>query len=263
MSQALRYRLASSLVLAPLVIAAIVLGRPWSLMLLVVLIVILAWEWTSLTLGRIVPLALVALIVGPLCAVLLASYGYWAWAPLALLLAGLCARLPAGPSQVKREEAGWPLIGSFYIGLPCLAFLWLREGHAEGLSWTLWLIAVVWAVDVFAYLVGSRIGGPKLWPCLSPRKTWSGLLGGMTAGILVGTVGGVWIAPPPPWGLAVIAGCLGLIAQGGDLAESAIKRRFGVKDASALIPGHGGLLDRVDGLLPASIALALALWLGA
>ncbi len=131
------------------------------------------------------------------------------------------------------------------------------------MDWTLWLLAIVWAVDTFAYLVGSQVGGPKLWPRLSPRKTWSGFLGGTSAGILIGMLGGFWISGQPLWLLAALAAMLGLVAQAGDLAESALKRRFGVKDASALmLPGHGGLMDRVDGLLPASIALAVALWLG-
>ncbi len=263
MGEALRWRLLSSFCLAPPVLAAVVLGMPWSGLLLLAVIILLAWEWTSLTLGRFLLPPGLALIVGLVLAVVLASQGQWLWVPVALVVGGLAASLVVPASaQAPRKEA-WFLGGSLYIGLACVALYYLREDQAAGLDWTLWLLAVVWAVDVFAFLVGRSLGGWKLWPSVSPRKTWSGFAGGLLAGVMIGLTGSFWIEARPLWELALGAGLLSLVVQGGDLAESAVKRHFDVKDASALIPGHGGLLDRVDGLLPASIALALALWLGA
>ncbi|MEO1190156.1 MAG: phosphatidate cytidylyltransferase [Pseudomonadota bacterium] len=260
MSLALRQRLASAIVLGPLVVAAIVLGEPWSLLLLIFVVVALAWEWTRLTLPQFVLLAFLSLVAGPMAAVILASRDQWALGLLALLVSGLLAMLIS--RQQQDGQGLWLLLGAFYIGLPALALYWLRDIHPEGLGWTLWLVAIVWAVDVFAYLVGSQVGGPKLWPRLSPRKTWSGFAGGTAAGLGMGLLGGLWLETTALWVLAALAFLLVLVTQAGDLFESAIKRRFGVKDAGSLIPGHGGLLDRVDGLLPASIALAVALWLG-
>jgi len=231
-------------------------------MLLLAMLFLLAWEWTRLTLGSFALPAGPLMMLGPVSAIVLAGVGYWGWSALPLLLAGGAAGLASPGVAGRRWRGFWLLAGSFYIGLPCLALLWLREEMPDGLGWTLWLIAVVWAVDTFAYLVGKRLGGAKLWPRLSPNKTWAGFVGGTCAGLLVGAVGSLWLDARSPVFLVAVSGGLALVAQGGDLAESAMKRRFGVKDASGLIPGHGGLLDRVDGLLPASIALAVALWLG-
>ncbi len=263
MSEALRWRLLSSLVLAPPVLAAVVLGMPWSGLLLLAIIVLLGWEWTNLTLGRFALPGGHILIGGVILAVILASQALWVLAILALGLGGCLAAFQAPKATDARHRGRWLLVGSLYIGSACLALYYLREDRPNGLAWTLWLIAIVWAVDVFAYLVGRNIGGWKLWSSVSPRKTWSGFAGGSLAGTLVGLCGGFWLDVPSLWALALGAAALSLVAQGGDLAESAIKRHFGVKDASTLIPGHGGLLDRVDGLLPASMALAVALWLGA
>ncbi len=236
---------------------------PWTGLLLLAMIVLLAWEWVSLTLGRFALPSGVLLIAGITLSVVLASQDHWLWGGLALAIGGLAAAL-ASPREGGRGGASvWLLSGSLYIGFACLALYYLRERQAEGLGWTLWLLAVVWAVDIFAFLVGRRVGGWKLWPSVSPRKTWSGFAGGTLAGIMMGICGIFWLDARPLWELALGAALLSLVVQAGDLAESAVKRHFDVKDASALIPGHGGLLDRVDGLLPASIALALALWLGA
>ena len=261
-NQAFWRRLLSSLVLAPPVLAAVVLGMPWSLLLLLAMLLLLVWEWTKLTLGGFPPLAGSLLALGPILAVVLAGTGHWSLAPLPLLLGGAVAAA-AAPALPGRPRRGlWLLAGSFYVGLPCLALLWLREELPGGLGWTLWLILVVWAADSCAYLVGKGIGGPKLWPRLSPNKTWAGFAGGTLGALAVGLLGHLWLETVPPALLAGAALLLALVAQLGDLAESGLKRRFGVKDSSGLIPGHGGLLDRVDGLLPASIALAVALWLG-
>jgi phosphatidate cytidylyltransferase len=146
-----------------------------------------------------------------------------------------------------------------YLGWPCILLIWLRDLHeVQGLYWTVLVFAVAWSADILAYLVGSFVGGPKLWPRFSPNKTWSGFIGGLTAGMIAGAAMAGWL----DMGLlnAFWGGVLGLAAalatMGGDLWESALKRRFGVKDAGNLIPGHGGLLDRVDGLMFAVVVVS-------
>ena len=146
-----------------------------------------------------------------------------------------------------------PLIaGLIYIVLAMLALGWLRANPAAGLATILFLLAVVWSSDVGAYAAGRLIGGPRLAPSISPGKTWSGAAGGLVAAVIVGAVAArLWHGPFGP--AMVAAGALGIASQLGDLLESAAKRQFGVKDSSHLIPGHGGLLDRLDGLIAAAL----------
>ena len=153
----------------------------------------------------------------------------------------------------------WTLAGIFYIGLPVVALIWLRE-QDQGRVTAFWLLLVVWATDSAAYAAGRLIGGWRLMPSVSPNKTWAGLIGGMVAAAAVGAILGAVLELNA--GLLAVAGlALALVAQAGDLMESAIKRRFGAKDSGKLIPGHGGLLDRIDGLMtaaPAAAAMCLA-----
>lgn len=155
----------------------------------------------------------------------------------------------------KDESSLWRVAGMFYIAVPCAAIVWLRNVQIEGvensgLKLVLYLLLAVWATDIGAYFTGRIIGGAKLAPSISPGKTWAGLGGGMAA---AGVAGGIsCIFSPYPitlWGAILLAVVLAGVAQAGDLFESWIKRRAGVKDSSTLIPGHGGLLDRVDGLM--------------
>ena len=140
--------------------------------------------------------------------------------------------------------------GVFYIAVPLSCLLWLR-GMTDGRESVLFLVVVIWATDIGAYLVGRLVGGPKLAPVLSPGKTWSGAAGGLASSLLAGLV-----VPP---GMPVLALLLGVACQAGDLLESGIKRHVGVKDSGHLIPGHGGLLDRLDGLLAAAPVAALVM----
>jgi phosphatidate cytidylyltransferase len=150
-------------------------------------------------------------------------------------------------------------LGIPYIGIGGFSLLWLRLQPAEGLSATLFLVAVIWSTDIGAYLAGRFIGGAKLAPRISPGKTWSGSLGGLVIGGIVGAL----MAHFADWGIALAALfaalLLSLCAQAGDLLESAIKRKLGVKDSGRTIPGHGGLFDRLDGFLAAApVAVILA-----
>lgn len=153
----------------------------------------------------------------------------------------------------RRPAMGWGLL---YIGMPAFALLALNWAWAE---LCLWLFLVVWSVDIFAYFAGRGIGGPKLAPRISPNKTWAGLIGGMLGAGIVGAIA-AWAMQLDPLFLWIGAP-MGLLAQLGDLYESAVKRRHGVKDSGAIIPGHGGVLDRLDGLLPAAVATFAALFL--
>jgi phosphatidate cytidylyltransferase len=148
-------------------------------------------------------------------------------------------------------------LGALYAGLPVVALVWLYRGDSAGPTAVLFLLLAVWAADTGAYFAGRLIGGPKLVPRISPNKTWSGLAGGMAAGGVIGTAFAL-ARPELSLGYMLLAGALlGAVAQGGDLLESALKREYGVKDASTLIPGHGGFMDRIDGLIAAVVVSAI------
>lgn len=164
------------------------------------------------------------------------------------------------------RAVGLPLGGALWIALAGAGLVWLRADPAVGRANLLFVLLIVWGSDIGAYLVGRWLGGPKLAPLISPGKTWSGTLGGIVAAVLVALAAQGWIPGRGGivWGIGVAAG-LCVIGQAGDLAESWAKRRAGVKDSGALIPGHGGVLDRLDALLavaPCAALLALALGRG-
>ncbi len=164
-------------------------------------------------------------------------------------LTGLCAILLAVISFRARLGTGL-----LYATLPAIALVLLREQPGQGLALALWTLVIVWATDIGAYFAGRAIGGPRLAPTISPNKTWAGLFGGMAAAGLIGAA----IA----WGTALplfcwVAGApLAVAAQMGDLFESWLKRRSGVKDSGKLLPGHGGVLDRLDGVVPVALLVA-------
>ena len=135
-------------------------------------------------------------------------------------------------------------------------------GEQTGRLLLFWLLGLVWATDVGAFFVGRSLRGPKLWPRISPNKTWSGMVGGLAAAGLVGAAFATALASALLWPAVAASLLLSLVSQAGDFFESGIKRHFGAKDASELIPGHGGLLDRLDGLLAATLVLAFLAWLG-
>jgi phosphatidate cytidylyltransferase len=172
-------------------------------------------------------------------------------APVAMGIAGtVIAGLLYGV-LCRRVAMGW---GYIYIGLPAFALAVLNWAWWE---LVLWLMLVTWSTDIFAYFAGRGIGGPKLAPRISPNKTWAGLIGGMLGAALVAVVAGqlLDIDSAFRWAGAPLA----LLAQLGDLYESAVKRRWGVKDSGSLLPGHGGVLDRVDGLMPVAVATLILL----
>lgn len=167
----------------------------------------------------------------------------------------LVTRSSAGASYPR--FLAWMIAGLLYAGVLALAPAILRRDPALGLVAILFLFAVVWATDIVAYFTGRALGGPKLWPAVSPNKTWSGALGGVLGGavaaLVVAKLAGLGIASM----LVLVAIGLSIASQAGDLLESALKRQFGTKDASDLIPGHGGLMDRLDGFLTAVLAAVM------
>ncbi len=145
--------------------------------------------------------------------------------------------------------------GTLYCGLPVFALLLIREAPGDGVVFAFWTLALVWATDIGAYAAGRAIGGPKLAPAISPNKTWAGLGGGVIAAGLFGMA--MLYAGDLPLGLALTSPLLAIVAQAGDLYESWLKRRAGVKDSGNILPGHGGVLDRLDGLVPVAPVAAL------
>lgn len=260
----LRKRVLSAAILAPVALACIWLGAlPWTL-LIALAAAGLGVEWVHLCGGRIRTPAGVAVPSSVLLAGAMAVAGQ---AGIGVALLGAAAllvwTLDRADPRAARLAAGIP-----YVGLAAIALIWLRRDWTAGRANVLFLVLVVWASDIGAYLLGRWIGGPKLAARISPTKTWAGVAGGLLAAVAAGLgtarlVGGDLGGTADLWHTARVAAGLGLMAQAGDLLESGIKRRFGVKDSGRLIPGHGGLLDRLDGLLTAASAAAvLALALG-
>jgi phosphatidate cytidylyltransferase len=251
----LAIRAASALVLVPAAVGAVWWGGPPFLLLIAVGVALLAIEWAGMSAPkaplRVLSVVLVAVLSGVFLIYLRYVPAAWAMMALGAGAAALVARRVA-------ERPADAAFGVVYIGVPCLALVWLR-GTPEGALWVLMLFAVTWAADIAAFLVGSVLKGPKLWPRFSPNKTWSGFVGGLAASTATGALCSALFgdAMGPLTG-AVIGLTGGLATMGGDLWESMLKRRFGVKDSGDLIPGHGGLLDRVDGLMFAVLVLAIA-----
>jgi phosphatidate cytidylyltransferase len=256
----LRLRVVSAVALAPLPVAAIWFGWPWLPLLTGVAAAVMAWEWGRLCrhghFGQ-TGIVLVAVVLAAVAAAALASPGF------AFGTALLGAGLVFWAARRKRDlEPQWTAFGALWVALPCVCLLWLARDGPTGRATLLWVLAVVWATDIGAYAVGRTLGGPHLAPRWSPHKTWAGLAGGVLCAALAGWITTAWLGISPVVPLVLVSAGLAIVEQFGDLAESAAKRRFGVKDSSGLIPGHGGLLDRLDGLLAVIPVVALLTLIG-
>jgi phosphatidate cytidylyltransferase len=253
-------RVISALTLAPLPIAAIWFGSPWLPLLTAAAAAVMAWEWGRLCrgghFGRI-GLVLVGVVLVSVAVAALAS------ARLALGTAVLGAAVVFWVARERRDlDPQWTAFGALWVALPCVCLLWLARDGSTGRATLLWVLAVVWATDIGAYVAGRALGGPRLAPRWSPRKTWAGLAGGIACAAFAGWATAAWLEISPALPVVLVSAGLAVIEQFGDLAESAAKRRFGVKDSSGLIPGHGGLLDRLDGLLAVIPVVALLTLIG-
>ena len=194
-----------------------------------------------------------AAVVMAAVALIAAFLGGYIFAILVAIVAGVMfvewRRLTEG------RGGGWIVAGFVYALLPAMALLWLRDRAPQGLELVFWVFIVTWTTDIGAYFAGRAIGGPKLAPSISPNKTWAGLIGGMASAGLAGLAWTQYVMLPVS--LIWLAPAFAAAAQGGDVFESWLKRRAGAKDSGTLLPGHGGILDRLDGLVVVAALTAL------
>ncbi len=248
-------RAASATVLIPAAVAAIYFGGWVLLIFMAVGVALLALEWGAMSApGAPIRIA-AAVTVAVLISLFFAYYGHYrvAWA-----IAAVGALVTALVGNSLSERPADTAYGVIYIAPAVLALSWLRA-MPNGISWTIMVFAVAWAADIFAFAAGNVFKGPKLWPRFSPNKTWAGFFGGLGGAMVAAVLVAVFSTARLSVGAAALVGLAGgLATMAGDLWESMLKRRFGVKDSGDLIPGHGGLLDRVDGLMFAIVALAAA-----
>ena len=250
---ALTKRIISALVLMPIVIAAVYHGGSAFAAMIAFAAVVMVFEWSRMVERRVLTNAFYALVCASAAAMYFAAAGNYDAALFSAAIGGLASSLFA-----KRNSGIgiWSGFAAFYVIIPCIALVWLRLDAPSGRALSFLLFGVVWAADSGAFLFGKFIGGPKISYALSPSKTWSGIGGGVMGGCLIGAVfGAVTIGPAAALLYTVIGGGLGAASVLGDLFESGIKRYFGLKDISGFIPGHGGALDRLDGMIFATSAM--------
>lgn len=254
----LALRVVSALVLAPLAVAVAYLGG-WSFVVFWGLAAAgVLWEWTSLVALADRRVLLMAGLAPLALAMALGGTGR--------LLAGVIVAVMGALSAAALAPAArrlWVAGALPYAAAIVLAPVALRADTEHGFLAVIFIYAVVWSTDIAAYFVGRAVGGPKLMPAVSPKKTWSGAIGGVTASVAV-AVATAQAAQLTGWPFIVlVAVALSVAAQAGDLFESSLKRRFGAKDSGHLIPGHGGLMDRLDGFVAAAVLAAfIGLWRG-
>jgi phosphatidate cytidylyltransferase len=248
-----RVRLASGIAMAIGAAVLTVAGTIPFAVLVAAAAVLVSWEWSKLVHGTDYGSVRAVLVGTTALAAFLAGMGYVALGLLALPIGAILATvLSLGRNSL------FSALGVFYAGFPAVALIWLRSDPWHGLLATIFVIAIVAASDTAAFFSGRLLKGPLLWEQVSPKKTWAGLIGALVACAIVGAL--FWFAVPEGSAvrLAVTGAVLSFVAQAGDLAESALKRRFGAKDTGDIIPGHGGVMDRVDGIIAAASAVGLA-----
>ena len=238
------------MVLGPLVLVLAFLPYPAFDLAIATASAIGLWEWLRLVTGksRIWAYAAPFAVLGVYW-FFGVQYGLGALAVLAVVIGVVVG---GGIGGICLAAFGLP-----YVGLTMLALAWLHDSLGAGWPLVFFVFFVVWSTDIGAYAVGRTLKGPRLAPAISPNKTWSGFVGGLGFAAVVAVCLSKWLNGSRPWQVVVIAIGLSLLGQGGDLFESAMKRKFGVKDSGNLIPGHGGMLDRIDALLWAAPSFAL------
>jgi phosphatidate cytidylyltransferase len=246
-------RVLSGIVMASVALVLTFAGTvPFAFLVLAIALVV-SWEWGRIVRSTEVDIVLAAHLGGVAVGIILAAMGLPALGILALAIATILVGLLAfGRTPILSA------VGVACSGLPGVALLWLRSDGVLGLWAVLYILLTVVLTDVGAYFSGRLVGGPKIWPAISPNKTWAGLIGAMAAATTAGWIFGTFSPVPAAADKLALCGALiAIVAQMGDFAESALKRHFGTKDASSLIPGHGGFMDRVDGLTTVAIAAAI------
>ena len=238
----LKQRIFSACLLLPLPVLALYFGSPWFELLCAAALTVMGWEWEKLVLKRFSVLGMLIAVTGICSVFILDLNAVVAWSLPAVMTAVLYV---AAKKRRLEHERLFPF-GVLYSAYPVISLAFILQNY--GFISTIWLLGTVWTMDSGAYLFGKTIGGPKLCPKISPKKTWAGLIGGMLTsavwGALCAKFGDAGYAP-----VMVVSAVLGAVSQGGDLFESWIKRYLNVKDSSNLIPGHGGIFDRTDALL--------------
>ncbi len=249
----LAVRIVAAVVLVPIVLLDVWAGSIWFDIGIALIAALMAAEWCRMV-HRGSQLQFVLHAFAAIGAALVVSRAGLA---TALQLTAACWALSLLVEAGRgKSRSGWAWWGVPYIALPGIALILIRQSPEYGLSAVLWLFTVVWCADTLAFVFGRLIGGPKLAPSVSPNKTWAGLCGAIVGGVLA-SLGFVWVSGiDAVWHVLVTGAVLAVLEQVGDLFESGVKRRFGVKDSGHIIPGHGGVLDRVDGLMFAAIAAA-------
>ncbi|MEO8669112.1 MAG: CDP-archaeol synthase [Bauldia sp.] len=244
----LRARILSALVLVAVAVFGVYLGGIWTGVFAAAFVAIVHVEWASVTEGAALPSAPYTAVV--VTATVIASLGMI----LPALLITLVAILVSG---IARRQV-WQPSGILYAAALGISLVTLRIAAVDGVRALVFLFAVIAATDTAAFFTGRLVGGPKLWPQVSPNKTWAGTIGGLVGGVVAGLVAASLLGVGVTVALAIVALGLSVAGQAGDLFESFVKRRFGVKDAGHILPGHGGMMDRLDSLTFGSV-LAVAI----
>lgn len=249
-----RLRLLSASILAPVFLAVVILGGASYAGLVALMMAVGLYEWLRL----VDPAAPVpdryVMHASLLAAIILAAAGMPNLGLIVVVMASVA--FYAHRSNIDPVPAFWFALGLPYMAVSGIALIYLRAMPVIGASITLYLLAVVWGMDIGAYVVGRLVGGPKLAPEISPNKTWSGFIGGMVSAAVLSLLVLLFSGAHSVFTGLVVALVLAAAAQGGDLFKSFFKRRAGVKDCGNLIPGHGGVLDRIDGLVFSALILA-------
>ena len=250
-------RILATLVMVPFAAACLWFGGKVFVAMAAFSCLLLIFEWTRLVDGAEFSHGFYILSATAIVAFFLSAGSLHGWALIICLLGGIVG---AAVEKVQGSPSRWLWMGAIYVVMPCLLLVWIRE-LPEGRALVMILFAAVWMTDIGAYTIGKLVGGPKFVPQISPAKTWSGTLGGIAAGIIsVVLLSFVVFEPDRPLRFLIVGIALSVATVTGDIVESAVKRRFGVKDSGGYIPGHGGLLDRLDGMLLATLMMALTLW---
>jgi len=254
----LALRAASAAILAPAAVGASWIGGPVFAGLVAFLCVLMAFEWARMIERVEMSAVFFALGIGGGVALVLAAGEQYALAYAVAAASGVAAALASFRGSRKWR---WAAFGAAYFIAPSVALIWLRESAENGRGLLLLIFAIVWSADTGGYVAGRLVGGPKLSPAISPAKTWAGAAGGLVAGALAALVGAplIYGGGPMPAHFAMGAS-LGVVSILGDMAESGFKRVFGIKDMSGFIPGHGGVLDRLDGMIFVTTAVTAVLY---
>jgi len=250
----LALRIVTGLAFGVVAISALLAGGPWFVILIAVLSALMAYEWRKISMKEEEPAVAGFQILAVVGAAVMAHFG-----DLNMAIAFLLAVAGAGAmaDALLKRTAGWGLVGALYVGFAAICLIGLRGDAVEGKYVIYWLAMTVIATDVGAYFSGRIIGGPKLWRRVSPNKTWAGLAGAMVLSAICSAVFSQLALGYVELFLSLLAALTAIVAQSGDLIESAYKRHFGVKDSGAILPGHGGVLDRLDGMLSATLFVAI------